>query len=241
MQPTQDGSSYGSQGLARFVGPNVAAKKGASAIVIRSIGTDHGRGPHAGDHQFRTRRHADPGRGAFGCRCRESRAHGEARQARHAPPAADAATGRHARVGQCRRRGARYRSLGRDRADRRPSRQLGSRHRRDRRRRGRRDHRCRGEADDGFRQAPPYDPRRLVRRRGKRRLRGHRLCQGARRRAPCDRQRVGFRRGSRLALRDQSAREREGDRGPSRRGARADRHRRAEPASPATAPMSGQR
>ena len=52
MQPTQDGSSYGSQGAARFVGPNVAATKGAAAIVIRSIGTDHGRGPHAGNTNF---------------------------------------------------------------------------------------------------------------------------------------------------------------------------------------------
>ena len=52
MQPTQDGSSYGSQGTARFVGPNVAARKGAAAIVIRSIGTDHGRGPHAGNTNF---------------------------------------------------------------------------------------------------------------------------------------------------------------------------------------------
>jgi hypothetical protein len=52
MQPTQDGSSYGSQGLARFVGPSVAATKGAAAIVIRSIGTDHGRGPHAGNTNF---------------------------------------------------------------------------------------------------------------------------------------------------------------------------------------------
>ncbi|KQU55591.1 peptidase M28 [Sphingomonas sp. Leaf339] len=52
MQPTQDGSSYGSSGAARFVGPNIAAKKGAAAIVIRSIGTDHGRGPHAGTTNF---------------------------------------------------------------------------------------------------------------------------------------------------------------------------------------------
>jgi hypothetical protein len=52
MQPTQDGSSYGSEGAARFVGPNIAAKKGASAIVIRSIGTDHGRGPHTGGTNF---------------------------------------------------------------------------------------------------------------------------------------------------------------------------------------------
>ena len=52
MQPTQDGSSYGAQGSARFTGPSVAAKKGAAAIVIRSIGTDHGRGPHAGQTNF---------------------------------------------------------------------------------------------------------------------------------------------------------------------------------------------
>ena len=52
MEPTQDGSSYGSSGSARFVGPNVAAQKGAAALVIRSIGTDHGRGPHAGTTNF---------------------------------------------------------------------------------------------------------------------------------------------------------------------------------------------
>lgn len=52
MQATMDGSSYGSQGQARRAGPNIAAKKGASAIVIRSIGTDHGRGPHAGVTNF---------------------------------------------------------------------------------------------------------------------------------------------------------------------------------------------
>lgn len=52
MAPTQDGSSYSSQGNARFTGPNVAARKGAAAIVIRSIGTDHGRGPHAGGTNF---------------------------------------------------------------------------------------------------------------------------------------------------------------------------------------------
>eukprot|EP01035_Chromulina_nebulosa_P038863 gene38863-52493_t len=36
----------------RTVGPNIAASKGAAAIVIRSIGTDHGRGPHAGNTNF---------------------------------------------------------------------------------------------------------------------------------------------------------------------------------------------
>ena len=52
MTATQDGSSYGAFGPARFVGPNIAAKKGAAAIVIRSIGSDHGRGPHTGQTNF---------------------------------------------------------------------------------------------------------------------------------------------------------------------------------------------
>ena len=52
MVATQDGSSYGMFGVARFVGPNLAAKKGALAVVIRSIGSDHGRGPHTGQTNF---------------------------------------------------------------------------------------------------------------------------------------------------------------------------------------------
>lgn len=52
MQPAQDGSGYGYYGRGRFVGPNVAAKKGAIAIVIRSIGTDNHRNPHTGVTNF---------------------------------------------------------------------------------------------------------------------------------------------------------------------------------------------
>lgn len=52
MVATQDGSSYGTYGPARFVGPAVAARKGAAAIVIRSIGSDRGRGPHTGTTNF---------------------------------------------------------------------------------------------------------------------------------------------------------------------------------------------
>ena len=48
MEPTQDGSSYGAYGVARFVGPSIAAAKGAAAVVIRSVGTDHHRNPHTG-------------------------------------------------------------------------------------------------------------------------------------------------------------------------------------------------
>ena len=52
MRRTQDGSGYGANGAARFVGPSVAARKGAAAIVIRSIGTDHHRLPHTGTTNF---------------------------------------------------------------------------------------------------------------------------------------------------------------------------------------------
>jgi hypothetical protein len=48
MKATQDGSSYGYFGAARRQGPSIASKKGAIAILIRSIGTDHHRLPHTG-------------------------------------------------------------------------------------------------------------------------------------------------------------------------------------------------
>jgi len=48
MQANQDGSGYGPFGRARREGPSIASRKGAVAIVIRSIGTDHHRNPHTG-------------------------------------------------------------------------------------------------------------------------------------------------------------------------------------------------
>ncbi len=48
MKAAQDGSGYGPFGAARRQGPSVASKLGAAAIVVRSIGTDHSRGPHTG-------------------------------------------------------------------------------------------------------------------------------------------------------------------------------------------------
>ncbi len=48
MRRAQDGSSYGFYGALRRQGPSIAAKKGAAAILIRSIGTDGTRSPHAG-------------------------------------------------------------------------------------------------------------------------------------------------------------------------------------------------
>ncbi len=52
MPRTQDGSSYGYFGGPRRQGPSVASRKGALAIVVRSIGTDQHRNPHAGVQQF---------------------------------------------------------------------------------------------------------------------------------------------------------------------------------------------
>ncbi|MEA3041983.1 MAG: hypothetical protein QOC65_1472 [Sphingomonadales bacterium] len=48
MRPTQDGAGYGYYGRARREGPSIASRKGAAAIVIRSIGTDYHRNPHTG-------------------------------------------------------------------------------------------------------------------------------------------------------------------------------------------------
>ncbi len=52
MTRTQDGSSYGYFGRARFQGPNVAAKKGALAIIVRSAGTSEHDHPHTGNTNF---------------------------------------------------------------------------------------------------------------------------------------------------------------------------------------------
>jgi carboxypeptidase Q len=48
MKATQDGSSYSAFGPVRFVGPSIAASKGAVAVVIRSLGTNNARVAHTG-------------------------------------------------------------------------------------------------------------------------------------------------------------------------------------------------
>ena len=52
MPRTQDGSAYGQFGAPRSRGPTVASRKGAAAIVVRSIGTDYHRNPHTGVQTF---------------------------------------------------------------------------------------------------------------------------------------------------------------------------------------------
>jgi carboxypeptidase Q len=53
MEPTRDGSSYGPAVAARVVGASAAAKLGAKALLIRSVGTDHrSRAPHTGTMRY---------------------------------------------------------------------------------------------------------------------------------------------------------------------------------------------
>lgn len=52
MGATQSGASYGAYGAVRRSGPNIAAKKGAVAYLLRSLGTDYHRNPHTGGTRF---------------------------------------------------------------------------------------------------------------------------------------------------------------------------------------------
>jgi hypothetical protein len=52
MERFKDGHGYGPAVAVRHDGASVAAKKGALALVIRSIGTDHDRLPHTGVMQY---------------------------------------------------------------------------------------------------------------------------------------------------------------------------------------------
>lgn len=48
MERTRDGSGYGEAGVMRRQGAIEAARRGAEALLIRSVGTDHNRTPHQG-------------------------------------------------------------------------------------------------------------------------------------------------------------------------------------------------
>lgn len=52
MERTRDGSGYGSAVPARRSGPAVAARKGARAVLIRSVGTDPAGRPHTGATKY---------------------------------------------------------------------------------------------------------------------------------------------------------------------------------------------
>ena len=52
MERTRDGQGYGAAVGMRGAGPSLAAKKGAVAILIRSVGTDKNRLPHTGGTRY---------------------------------------------------------------------------------------------------------------------------------------------------------------------------------------------
>ena len=52
MERHRTGRGYGKTGVSRFAGPVMAAKKGASGLIIRSIGTDDQRSPHTGGTNY---------------------------------------------------------------------------------------------------------------------------------------------------------------------------------------------
>jgi len=61
MHAMQDGSGYGPQTRIRGAGPDVAAKKGAAAFLIRSVGSDDNRLPHTGTTRYVDGKVAIPG------------------------------------------------------------------------------------------------------------------------------------------------------------------------------------
>ena len=52
MAPTQDGSGYSYFGGPRRQAPSIASRKGALALLARSVGTDYHRNPHTGSITF---------------------------------------------------------------------------------------------------------------------------------------------------------------------------------------------
>ena len=204
MVPTQDGAGYGQFGAPRRQGPTIASLKGAIGIVVRSIGTDHHRNPHTGVQYFTDGARPIPA-GALAVPDAEQLV----RILKRGRPVVMRLT-----LVSEKRDGGHSGNVvaevpGRDpsRADplaRRPSRQLGPRHRRDRRRRRGRDHDRGGEAHHGRRPPAAHDPRGVVRGRGTGRIWRRSLCQSAQPAALRHRRRKRLRGGQYLALRHEA-------------------------------------
>ncbi len=180
-------------------------------------------------------------------RCRAGRADPRPRKAARGAAGTDPAIRRPAALGQRHRRGARPRSLLADHRHRRPPRQLGFRHRRDRRRCRGRDHHRGGEADHDVGPAAADHSPRLVRFRGAWRPGRRGLSGGACERPACAGVRGGFRQRSGLALsRDDGAGGQAGGRSdrcrrPSAARHRLGRRRRAMPAATSSRWSRGRR
>ena len=135
MMPNQDGSGYGQFGAPRRQGPTIASKQGRDrdrrALDRHRPSPDR---PYLGPVLHR-RREAHSGRRAHHSQLRAADPHPQARTSRstmHLTLVSERT--RRRPVGQRRRGSSGPRSQGADPARRRPPRQLGPRHRRDRRR-----------------------------------------------------------------------------------------------------------
>ena len=173
----QDGSGYGQFGAPRRQGPTLASKKGALAIVVRSIGTDHHRNPHTGVMTFDNGAKPIPAGALSNPDADQLAPHPEARPAGPDEAGAGKPEPRHPPVRQCHCRSAWPRPIAAADPGQRPSRQLGPGHRRDRRCDGRRHRRRRRKADHGCRAPASHHPDRLVRRRRSRAVRRPRLSR----------------------------------------------------------------
>jgi carboxypeptidase Q len=118
MQRAKDGSGYGRAVGVRGVGASRAAKLGAVAVLIRSIGTDNNRTPHTGAMRYQDGVSLQPGRRSPGSA-------GRFRQAGHLPPQARGEDAARRRDGERRWRDPRPREAGGDRAAGRSPRLLG--------------------------------------------------------------------------------------------------------------------
>jgi hypothetical protein len=112
MARVQDGSGYGAANPIRRNGPSEAAKRGAVAYLLRSLGTDSHRLPHTGALNYEDRRAADSGGGAGHSRRRAARAVGGAGSGKD-PASADTDSSRERAVLECRRRDQGYNPAGR--------------------------------------------------------------------------------------------------------------------------------
>ena len=86
MMPAQDGSGYGQFGAPRRQGRRSRRKRARSAIVIRSIGTDHHRNPHTGVQYFADGATPIPAGALTVPDAEQLRPHPEARPAGHHAP-----------------------------------------------------------------------------------------------------------------------------------------------------------
>jgi hypothetical protein len=177
MVKAQDGAGYGVAGISRRAGPTEAAKKGALAVLIRSISTSDSTVPHTGVTAFGDGVATIPS-AAIGVPEAEQLERLAAKSTLRIKLKLASTVDAERRCLEHLGRDQGLREAGRSDRHRRPPRQLGRRHRRAGRRHGHRHHHGRRQADRRPAQASQaHHPRGDVRLGRKRRLVGS-LCRG---------------------------------------------------------------